>query len=159
MGAICLSSYRPSCSIPTQLHKECWPTKPLMIFVSALPSFQRRKSQGMTRGHCGDWRTKYIWMRHENTGGVYPRATIEEKRATHTKRGLVEGRPHRAMHNHFLTRPSDYQVRLCKKATGLTRPPTGRYFSPALPSDCFAIDFPGRAISPGEALPNFSNLS
>ena len=33
-----------------------------------------------------------------------------------------------------------------------TRPPTGRYFSPALPSDCFAIDFPGRAISPGEGL-------
>jgi hypothetical protein len=32
----------------------------------------------------------------------------------------------------------------------LTRPPTGRYVSPALPSDCFAIDFPGRAISPGE---------
>ncbi len=31
-----------------------------------------------------------------------------------------------------------------------TRPPTGRYFSPALPSDCFAIDFPGHAISPGE---------
>jgi hypothetical protein len=24
----------------------------------------------------------------------------------------------------------------------LTRPHTGRYFSPALPSDCFAIDFP-----------------
>ena len=24
----------------------------------------------------------------------------------------------------------------------LTRPPTGRYFSPTLPSDCFAIDFP-----------------
>jgi len=34
----------------------------------------------------------------------------------------------------------------------LTRPPTGRYFSPALPSDCIAIDFPGRAISPGEGL-------
>ena len=32
----------------------------------------------------------------------------------------------------------------------LTRPPTGRHVSPALPSDCFAIDFPGRAISPGE---------
>jgi hypothetical protein len=32
----------------------------------------------------------------------------------------------------------------------LTRPPTGRYFSPARPSDCFAIDFPGRAICPGE---------
>jgi hypothetical protein len=32
----------------------------------------------------------------------------------------------------------------------LTRPPTGRYFSPAPPSDCFAIDFPGHAISPGE---------
>ena len=26
-------------------------------------------------------------------------------------------------------------------------------FSPALPSDCFAIDFPGRAIYPGEGLP------
>jgi len=37
----------------------------------------------------------------------------------------------------------------------LTRPPTGRHISPALPSDCFAIDFPGRAISPGEGLPNF----
>jgi hypothetical protein len=24
----------------------------------------------------------------------------------------------------------------------LIYPPTGRYFSPALPSDCFAIDFP-----------------
>src|SRR5438552_17326796 len=35
----------------------------------------------------------------------------------------------------------------------LTRPPTGRYFSPALPSDCFAIDFPRRAISPSEGLP------
>ena len=35
----------------------------------------------------------------------------------------------------------------------LTRPPTGRYFSPALPSDCFAIDFPERTISPGEGLP------
>ena len=35
----------------------------------------------------------------------------------------------------------------------LTRPPTGRYFSPALPSDCFAIDFPERAISPSEGLP------
>jgi hypothetical protein len=34
----------------------------------------------------------------------------------------------------------------------LTRPPTGRYFSPALPSDCFAIDFPGRAICLGEGL-------
>ena len=27
-----------------------------------------------------------------------------------------------------------------------------RAFSPALPSDCFAIDFPGRAVSPGEGL-------
>jgi hypothetical protein len=34
----------------------------------------------------------------------------------------------------------------------LTRSPTGRYFSPALPSDCFAIDFPGRAISACEGL-------
>ena len=34
----------------------------------------------------------------------------------------------------------------------LTRPPTGRYFSPALPADCFAVDFPGRTISPGEGL-------
>jgi len=33
-----------------------------------------------------------------------------------------------------------------------TRPPTGRCFSPALPSDFFAIDFPGRVISPGEGL-------
>jgi hypothetical protein len=32
----------------------------------------------------------------------------------------------------------------------LTRPPTGRYFSPALPSDCFAIDFHGHAISLSE---------
>jgi hypothetical protein len=24
----------------------------------------------------------------------------------------------------------------------LSRPPTGRYFSPTLPSNCFAIDFP-----------------
>jgi hypothetical protein len=31
-----------------------------------------------------------------------------------------------------------------------TRPPTGRYFSPALPSDCFAIDFLGHIISLGE---------
>jgi hypothetical protein len=38
----------------------------------------------------------------------------------------------------------------------LTRLPTGRYFSPALPSDCFAIDFPGHAISPGEGLPTLS---
>ena len=35
----------------------------------------------------------------------------------------------------------------------LTRLPTGRYFSPALPSDCFGIDFPGHAINPGEGLP------
>ena len=35
----------------------------------------------------------------------------------------------------------------------LTRPPTGKYFPPALPSDCFAIDLPGRASSPGEGLP------
>ena len=34
----------------------------------------------------------------------------------------------------------------------LTRPPIGRHFSPAQPSDCLAIDFPGRAISPGEDL-------
>ena len=34
-----------------------------------------------------------------------------------------------------------------------TRPSTGRYFSPALPSDCFAIDLPGRAICPSEGLP------
>ena len=37
----------------------------------------------------------------------------------------------------------------------LTLPPTGRHFSPAPPSDCFAIDFPRRAISPGEGLPIF----
>jgi len=37
----------------------------------------------------------------------------------------------------------------------LTRPPTGRYFSAALPSDCFAIDLPGRASSPGEGLQIF----
>ena len=30
--------------------------------------------------------------------------------------------------------------------------PIGRYFLPALPSDCFAIDFPRRAMSPGEGL-------
>jgi hypothetical protein len=30
--------------------------------------------------------------------------------------------------------------------------PTGRYFSPALPSDCFATDFPRRASSPGEGI-------
>ena len=34
----------------------------------------------------------------------------------------------------------------------LTRPPKGRYFPPALPSDCCAIDFPGRALSPGSGL-------
>jgi hypothetical protein len=34
----------------------------------------------------------------------------------------------------------------------LTRSPTGRYFSPTQPSDCFAIDFPRRAISPSEHL-------
>ena len=32
-------------------------------------------------------------------------------------------------------------------------------FSPALPSDCFAIDFPGRAIGPCEALPILATLS
>jgi hypothetical protein len=31
-------------------------------------------------------------------------------------------------------------------------------FSPALPSDCFAIDFPGRAMNPGEGLPIFLTL-
>ena len=30
--------------------------------------------------------------------------------------------------------------------------PTGIYFSPTLPADCFAIDFLGRAISPIECL-------
>jgi len=35
----------------------------------------------------------------------------------------------------------------------LTHPPSGKYFSPTLPSDCFAIDFPWRASSPGEGLP------
>ena len=40
----------------------------------------------------------------------------------------------------------------------LTRPPTGRYFSPALPSDCFVIDFPRRAISSGEGLLTFPLL-
>jgi len=39
---------------------------------------------------------------------------------------------------------------MLNKARLLTRPTTGRYFSPALPSDCFAIDFPGRAIFPGK---------
>jgi len=34
----------------------------------------------------------------------------------------------------------------------LTRPPTGKHFSPATPSDCFTIDFPRRATSPGEGL-------
>jgi hypothetical protein len=37
--------------------------------------------------------------------------------------------------------------------TPLSHPPTGRYFSPALPSDCLAIDLPKRASSPGEDLP------
>ena len=41
----------------------------------------------------------------------------------------------------------------------LACPPTGRYFSPALPSDCFAIDLPGRATSPGEGLPILFCLS
>jgi len=31
----------------------------------------------------------------------------------------------------------------------LTRPPTGKHFSPATPSDCFTIDFPRRAITRG----------
>ena len=34
----------------------------------------------------------------------------------------------------------------------LTCPCTGRYFLPALPSDCFAIDSPSRAMSPSEGL-------
>jgi|CXWL01.1.fsa_nt_gi hypothetical protein len=36
----------------------------------------------------------------------------------------------------------------------LSHPPTHwqLFFSPALPSDCFAIDFPGCAISPSELL-------
>ena len=33
----------------------------------------------------------------------------------------------------------------------LTRPPTGRHFSPTRPSDGFAFDFPGRAISQTKA--------
>jgi hypothetical protein len=36
---------------------------------------------------------------------------------------------------------------------GLIDLPVRVTFSPALPSDCFAIDFPGRAISPGEGSP------
>jgi hypothetical protein len=40
----------------------------------------------------------------------------------------------------------------------LSHPPTHwQIFFPALPSDCFAIDFPGRASSPGEGL-LFSSL-
>ena len=35
---------------------------------------------------------------------------------------------------------------------GLIDLPLRIIFSPALPSDCFAIDFPGRAISPGEGI-------
>ena len=41
----------------------------------------------------------------------------------------------------------------------LTLPPTGRYFSPALPSDCFTIDFPRRAISPGWASDSSPSLA
>jgi hypothetical protein len=34
-----------------------------------------------------------------------------------------------------------------------SHPPTHwQIFSPTQPSDCFAIDFPGRAICPGEGL-------
>jgi hypothetical protein len=36
---------------------------------------------------------------------------------------------------------------------GLIDLPLRVTFSPALPSDCFAIDFPGRTISPSEGLP------
>ena len=37
---------------------------------------------------------------------------------------------------------------------GLIDLPRRAAFSPALPSDCFAIDFPRRAISPSECLRN-----
>jgi hypothetical protein len=37
------------------------------------------------------------------------------------------------------------------RATFLTCPPTGRFFSPALLSDCSAIDFPRHAISRARA--------
>ena len=43
--------------------------------------------------------------------GFYPRATMDDTHATHTKRGLVEGRPHRAMQNPFLTGPSTISLR------------------------------------------------
>ena len=44
------------------------------------------------------------------------------------------------------------------RATFSPAHPLADIFSPALPSDCFAIDFPGRAMNPGEGLPIFPTL-
>jgi hypothetical protein len=49
----------------------------------------------------------------------------------------------------YLFRDGGYLISHCAQL--LTRPPSGRYFSPALPSDSFAMVFPRRAISPGKA--------
>ena len=58
----------------------------------------------------------------------------------------------------YARRESSLKHMLCG-GNFLARPPTGRYFLPALPSDCFAIDFPGHAISPSEGqsdIPHFA---
>jgi hypothetical protein len=44
------------------------------------------------------------------------------------------------------------------RATFSPAHPLADIFSPALPSDCFAIDFPGRAMNPDEGFPIFPTL-
>jgi hypothetical protein len=101
------------------------------------------------------------WVKGQNNNGVV-RATstvsIEQAHSGHVRSGSTEV---------ILTTPSSPLVPpgggqetqgqgagvLSIARNFFTRPLTGRYFSPALPSDCFAIDFPRRASSPGEGLP------
>ena len=73
-----------------------------------------------------------VWI-----GGVLPTAMEEDARRDYC----------------FARRESTLTHVLCGD-NFLTRPPNGRYFSPALPSDCFAIDFPGCAINPSEGSSN-----
>jgi hypothetical protein len=75
----------------------------------------------------------------------------------HTWSGLVDPQMHASngISAHSKARPL---ISLGMSADGSSTagnfltPPTGRYVSPAQPSDWFAIDLPGRAISPSEGL-------
>ena len=74
------------------LRRGCWPTKPLMIFVSAFPPFPRRKSQGITWGSLRLARKINLEEKRKHWWVISMR-NDEEKHATHTKRGLVGAGP------------------------------------------------------------------